>query len=154
MTTKRNIGEALESLTDDVKRDTLSLVQQYRSSDDRMKESLMRQAIDTPHRARAQIAAWIAGYDAVHGSGSAVAFMNECLTAAGSTTTLADINTALAALEAQAQTIVDNVLGGWTWARAATAIETALTPPAELPPFSYSELPLPAGYITVWGGPH
>lgn len=145
-----DIGRALDTLADDVKRHVIDLVGQYRDADT---VGTLKQAIDTPHRARAQIAAWIAGYDARNGAATATTFLNDCLAAAGSAKTLPDVNAELAALEAQAQTLVDNVNGGWTWEQAADAIEAQLAPDPE-DVFDYSRLEIPDGYITVWGDPY
>lgn len=140
----RQIGEALDSLTDDVKRHARELVSQYRAQGG---VGTIRQAADTPHRARAQVQAWMSGYGA-----GAAAFLNQCLTAAGSTKTLAQIDAALAALETQAATLVTNVAQGWTWDQVADAIELAIPAPST-PQFSYASLPIPQGYVTIWGSP-
>jgi hypothetical protein len=144
------IGAAIDELGDDVKRRAVALVGQYRR---RGSVATLKQAVDTPHRARAQLTAWIADYNSRNGAGSAQTFLAQCLTAAGSTKTLGQVNAELAALEAQAQNVVDRVAtDGWTWEQVASAIEAQIAPdPAEA--FDYTRLPIPAGYVTVWNEP-
>ncbi len=146
----QDIGAALDDLTNDVVSQTLSLVWQYRVSKN---PGVLKQAVDTPHRARAQIAAWIADYNSRNGAGTAQTFLAACLTAAGSSKTLQQIDTALAALESQCLVLVNHVKNdGWTWAQVATAIETGIAKPV-YESLSYAALPIPAGYVTVWGDP-
>ena len=151
---KADIGNAIDSLGNDVRAHVRDLVSQYRKfSDQSFAPTLMKQALDTPHRAQAQIAAWIADYETRNGAGTAAAFLSSCLTAAGSAKTLAQVNADLAALVSQAATLVSNVqTKGWLWDRVATAIETQVNPTAE-ERFSYAELPIPDGYTTVFGEP-
>lgn len=152
------IGSALAALVDDVKANTADLVRQYRAVDApamvkaRHEIALLKQAVDTPHRARAQVAAWVAGYNGRNGAGKAAEFLNACLAAAGSSATIAQIDAELAALEAQALVIVGRVNNdGWTWEQVAGAIESQFQR-ATSEHFDYSRLPLPAGYTDVWGG--
>lgn len=147
---QRQIGEALDELTQHVIEHVRDLTRQYRVH---KLPGLLKQAVDTPHRARAQVAAWIATYNASNGAGQAQAFLSACLVAAGSTRTLAQIDAALAALESQAQVLVGRVRNdGWTWDQIASAIEAQFTPPAS-ERFTYADLPIPAGYTTIWGDP-
>ena len=147
---RREIGEALDRLEADVRDHVRDLTEQYRRFGVPM---LLKQAVDTPHRARMQVTAWIVEYNSRNGAGSAQTFLTECLTAAGSTKTVASIDAALAALENGAQTLVTNVGSGWTWDQVASAIEASINPaPSES--FSYADLPIPAGYLTVWGEPY
>lgn len=148
---KQAIGRALASLIDDVSEQTLSIVKQYRSAEERMRPSLIKQAVDTPHRARAQIQAWMESHDAERSPGAAQTFLSECLVAAGSTMTLAQINAALSSVEAKAQTLIDHVVNdGWTWDQVAAAIEAAIGW-EEVKEFTYMKLPIPDDYVTVWG---
>lgn len=147
---KREIGEALDNLAVDVRRHVLSLTAQYRAS---ALSSTLKQAVDTPHRARAQISAWIVEYNSRNGAGTAQTFLASCLAAVGSTKTLATIDASLTALESQAQTLVNHVTNdAWTWAQVASAIEAQIAPPT-IESLSYDSLPIPAGYVTVWGDP-
>lgn len=144
------IGAALDSLESDVRTTVLWLAAQYRQHP---VATVLKQSVDTPHRARAQITAWIANYNARHGGSGGSAFLAVCLTAAQSSKTLATIDIALAALEAQAQVVVGHVNNdGWTWDQVATAIEAAIVPAVE-ESLSFRELPIPSGYTTVWGEP-
>lgn len=144
----RTIGEALDGLSDDVITHARLLVAQYREF---AVIGVLKQAVDTPHRARAQVTAWIAGYNAANGAGTAQTFLASCLTAAGSAKTLATIDNAIAAIEAQCLVLVNHVNNdGWTWDQVATAIEGAVSVPASVE-LSYSQLPIPNGYTTVWG---
>lgn len=150
---KRDIGIALDNLTEDVKTQTLWLVQSYRDSAGAFNQTdLIKQAVDSPARARAQVQQWIVAYNAKNGAGTAQVFLAECLTAAGSVKTVQSIDAELSGLQAQAQTVVNNVAGGWTWDQAATAIENAIVVQTD-EDFSYLQLPVPDGYITVWGEP-
>lgn len=159
---QHEIGAALDHLADDVRQQELNLTAQYRAVStsaeiplihkDRMRIALIKQAVDTPHRARAQLQAWITAYNAANGEGTAQTFLAACLKAGGSVKTLASINAELAAIEAQAQTVVTNVAGGWTWDQAAAAVESAPSVAADSD-FSYDRLPIPGGYVTVWGEP-
>jgi hypothetical protein len=147
---KLEIGLAVDSLPNDVRRNAANLVRQYRR---RGLVELLRQAVDTPSRARAQFAAWISEYNARNGAGTAQTFLAECLVAAASPTTLAQINSDLAAIEMAAQAIVTRVTNdGWTWEQVAVAAEAAFAS-AIIESFDYSRLPIPAGYRTVWGDP-
>lgn len=146
---QKEIGLALDRLSEDVKEHSVDLVHQYRASG---LIGVLKQAVDTPKRARAQIQNWMQEYDSKNGSGSAQSFLSACLTAANSTKTLTNVNSELAALETQAQTIVNNIQNnGWTWDQAATAIENSI---GNEETFTYSELPIPEGYITIWGEPY
>lgn len=146
---RAEIGAALDSLDADVRVAAIDLVRQYRVYG---LVSVLKQAVDTPHRVRAMLAAWIARYEAVHGAGSAPAFLTACLAASGSARSVAQINASLAALETAAQVLVAQHAAGATWDAIATAAETALQPAApESEDFSYRSLPLPAGYTTVFG---
>jgi hypothetical protein len=145
---RREIGAALDVLTDDVVLRVRELTRQYR---DFGLPGVLKQAVDTPHRARAQITAWAVGYNQRNGANTAVPFLDACLTAAGSTKTVAQIDAALATLESQAQVLVSRVNNsGWTWEQVASAIEAAFAPPPS-EQFTYADLPIPAGYTTVWG---
>lgn len=147
---QREIGEALDGLSADMIARTVELTRQFRAH---ALIGVLKQAVDTPHRARAQIAAWIVDYNQRNGAGAAQTFLAQCLTASGSAKTLAQIDSALSAAEAQAQILVGHVNNdGWTWDQVASAIEAQFT----LAPgvsFEYARLPLPAGYTTVWGEP-
>lgn len=79
-------------------------------------------AVSKPRRARARVDDWIDDYDAIHGVGTAVTVLQECLALSG-LVTLGEINTELADLEVQAQVLIDNNAGGWTLDQVATAIE-------------------------------
>lgn len=147
---KTDIGAALDDLTSDVIRLTLDLVRQYRISGN---AGVLKQAVDTPHRARAQIAAWISSYNAANGANSAQTFLASCLAAVGSASTLSQIDSALSALESQALALVNHVKSdGWTWNQVASAIESAISAPSAVQ-FTYASLPIPAGYTTVWSEP-
>jgi len=153
------IGAALDRLVADVKAQAVDLVRQYRSVDAPpivravYEISLLKQAVDTPHRARAQIAAWIAEHNARNGAGAAQTFLAQCLAAAGSAKTLATIDAEIVAMESQAQVVVGRVANdGWTWQQVAVAIESAMASPPESD-FTYTRLPIPSGYTTVWGEP-
>lgn len=147
---KLEIGLALDSLTQDVKRNAADLVRQYRR---RGLVGVLKQGVDAPHRARAQVTAWIQDYNSRNGAGSAQVFLTSCLVAAGSTQTLASIDAELAQQENSAQVIVNHVNNdGWTWDQVATALESALVPEV-VKQFEYERLPIPAGYTTVWGEP-
>lgn len=147
---RASIGNALDQLTADVKDHARALATQSRAQPQPYKAALLKQAVDTPHRARAQVQAWIVAYNAANGAGTAQTFLAQCLTAAGSSKTLAQIDNALAALETQAQTVVTNVAQGWTWDQVADWIEANVSPDAN-PGFTYERLPIPANYTTVWG---
>ena len=150
---KLAIGTALDQLTADVKTNALRLVSQARAQPEPYTTALMKQAVDTPHRARAQIMAWLVEYNVKNGAGTAQTLLQQCLTAAGSTATLASIDAALAVLEAQCLVLVNHVKNdGWTWVQVATAMEAAI-PAVPVVAFDYSQLPIPAGYVTVWGQP-
>jgi len=147
------VGNAIASLVDDVKQLALSLVQQYRAAPLAYQPSLMRQAVDTPARARAQLQGWMTRYDSTRSAGEAQALLVECLALVGPDT-LAQINAALAALEAQALVLVGHVTNdGWTWDQVATAIESAIGWES-IDDLSFDVLPIPSNYITVWGTPH
>lgn len=150
---KAQIGAALDQLIADVRDDVLGLVSEARRQPEPYKTALMKQAVDTPHRAQAQLAAWIAAYNARNGGSGAATFLASCLVAAGSAKTISQLNADLEALAAQAQTLVTNVqTNGWSWDQVATAIEAQIEPePAES--FDYTRLPIPAGYVTVWNEP-
>lgn len=148
---RRQIGDALDHLSQDVRRLVLSLISQYRRFG---LSECVRQAVDTPTRTRAQIAAWMADYDARNGAGAAQTFLGQCLFESGSSRVLSDINDELAALEAQAMVMVDNVENqGWTLDDVAAAIEEQVQMEAE-EQFVFSKLPIPDGYVTVWGDPY
>jgi hypothetical protein len=151
-----DIGRALDALADDIRALMLDLVRQSRMVDapPMMRAvyeiDLIKQAVDTPYRARAQIAAWIASYNARH-SGGAQAFLNSCLAAAGSAKTIVDVSAELAEIEAQAQVLVARVNDdGWSWEQVAAALEAQAPPEEEL---SFRSLPIPKDYVTVWGEP-
>lgn len=155
MTTKIEIGEALDRLALDVEALVLDLVAQYRDPNIPNAEDAIKQAVDTPQRAKAQITEWIDQYDARPGnsSGDGQLFLTECLVAAGSTKTIASINSEITTLENQAATLVDNVNNNaWTWDQVADAIEAAFAKEPE-EEFSFRQLPIPSGYTTVWGEP-
>jgi hypothetical protein len=140
-------------LVSQVKDDVREAVTQARAQSGPHTAALMKQALDTPHRARAQVAAWISGYNSRNGAGSAQAFIALCLQAAGSTATLQSIDAALATLEAQALVLVNRVRNdSWTWARVATAIDAQVAPDPD-EPFDYTRLPIPDGYRTVFDEP-
>lgn len=150
---KRDIGQALDDLEQDIIEFVLRLVAQYRDqAGEPWRNQLMKQALDIPHLVKAQIQHWQSTYDATHGAGAAVTFLTECLAAAGSTKTLGQINAEVAALESQAQTVVNNVNGGWTFDQAADAVEAAISLDSNAE-FHLRRLPIPPGYITVWGDP-
>lgn len=149
--TKAQIGYALDQLVNDVKDHILEAIAQAKAFDDPQKTALMKQALTLPNLARAQVTAWMAGYDAKNGANAARTFLAACLTAAGSTATLASIDTALAALEAQALVLVNHRKNdGWTWDQIIAAVEAAVAA-APVVQFTYDRLPIPAGYQTVWG---
>jgi hypothetical protein len=148
---KREVGEALDRLESDVRVNARDLVAQYRKFPANF--GVLKQAVDTPRRARAQISAWISAYNAANGAGTAQTFLASCLTVAGSTKTLASIDTALASLESQAQALVNHRNNdGWTWDQIAAAVESGVSLPTDAD-LSYDRLPIPAGYTTVWGEP-
>lgn len=143
-----DIGAALDGLTEAVKARTLQLVAEYRFFGH---VNVLKQAVDTPHRARTQIAAWVAEYNGRHGAGTAQTFLAACLTAAGSEKTLAQIDNAIAAVETQAQVLVSHVQNdAWTWDQVASAIEAQISVAAQ-ESFTFAQLPIPVGYTTVWG---
>lgn len=145
---KRDIGDALDSLQADVTAAVLDFVKQYRTYGH---VDVLKQGVDTPHRARAQIVAWQADYNARNGAGTAGPFLASCLTAAGSSKTLAQIDAAIATLEAQCLVLVNHVKNdGWTFDQVAAAIEAAVVKPAS-EALSFARLPIPANYVTVWG---
>lgn len=152
--TKAEIGAAAANLIEDMRTNVLSLVGQYRDPiAPELAEPLIRQAVDTPHRARARLQNWLAQYDAQHGAGAGVALIDECLIAAGSSETVASLNAALTAAEAQAATLVDNVNNqGWTWDQVADWFDANLYDAVDVD-LTYRTLPLPAGYVDVWGDP-
>lgn len=156
MSRKAEIGVALDELANEVVIQVLSLVTQYRNPEfSHLSEDMIKQAVDTPQRAKAQITEWIDLYDARPGNspGDGQTFLNECLTAAGSAKTVGSINTEITTLETQAQTLVDNVNNSaWTWDQVADAIEAQFAREAE-EEFSFRQLPIPSGYTTVWGDP-
>jgi hypothetical protein len=140
-------------LVDEVKAETLRLVSGYRGAPDKHREILIKQAVDSPHRARAQLQGWIDRYDATHGSGAAQTLMSACLLEVGGPT-LAEINSDLALLEQSAQALVDRRNNdGWTWTQIASAIESSITK-EDVVEFEYGRLPIPQGYLTIWGEPH
>ncbi|MEO8466229.1 MAG: hypothetical protein ABI640_12870 [Gammaproteobacteria bacterium] len=147
--TKTQIGNALDSLTTDVIATVIDLVRQYRAFG---LVGALKQGVDTPHRARIQVTAWMADYNARNGSGAA-AFLASCLTAAGSTKTLSTIDAALATVESQCLVLVNHVKNdAWTFDQVAAAIEAQVPKPVvEL--LSFGQLPIPANYTTVWGEP-
>lgn len=149
---KADIGNALDSLSDDVRAHMRNLVAQFRAySKEHFAPAVLKAAIDTPKRAQAQVQGWMATYDAKNGAGSAQTLLVSCLSAAGASKTLAQVNTDLAALIAQAQTLVAHVQNdGWTWEQVADAIDAQFVPTAA-PDFVYSQLPVPSNYVTVWG---
>lgn len=158
--TKRDIGEALDNLAEDVRQQMLSLTKQYREMawppmvEQMYKIALIKQAVDTPRRASAQIQNWIAQYNSRKGAGTAQTFLQECLTAFGSSRTLASINAEIATGMTFAQSLVNNVNNsGWTFDQVAAAIEAQVSPPIPDETFTYQVLPIPAGYVTVWGEP-
>jgi len=156
--TKAEVGAALERVPQDVKKEALGLVSQYRNADipAELDDDLMIQALDSPQRAKARFEFWIANYDAANGGGAAVVLLNSCLTAAGSVETVASLNAQLTALEAQAQVLVDHRNNdAWTWDQVADAIEAGLTDSAGVDfGYNYRDLPLPPGYVTVFGTPY
>jgi len=149
---KADIGNALDSLGDDVRAHMRNLASQFRAfSKEACAPAVMKAAVDTPKRAQAQVQGWMAAYDAKNGAGSAQTFLVSCLSAAGTGKTLAQVNSDLAALIAQAQTLVAHVQNdGWTWAQVADAIDAQFVPTAS-PDFVFSQLPVPSNYVTVWG---
>lgn len=152
--TRAEIGLELDGLADSVRREVYGLVLAYRQAQPVDQVPLIKQSIDSPQRARARLQEWMSSYDARNGAGAAQAFLAACLTAAGSSKTLADVNQELSALEAQAQNVVSQMQSGpWTWADAADWLESNLAPEPEPETFAYERLPLPAGYTTVWGEP-
>lgn len=158
--TKRDIGEALDSLAEDVRQQMLALTRQYREMtwppmvEQMYKIALIKQAVDTPRRAKSQIQNWITQYNSRNGAGTAQTFLQECLTAFGSSKTLASINAEITIGETFAQGLVNNVNNsGWTFDQVAAAIEARVSPPLPEEAFTYQRLPIPAGYVTVWGEP-
>ena len=149
--TKRAIGKALSSIIDDVIQEVVDLVSQYRDVkwEDRIRVRIIKSAVDSPARLRARLQGWIGRYDAKHGSGSGVDFLNECLVASGSNETIATLSSQLSSLEDQALTIVEQVSNGWTWDQVADAIESQHASTDE--EFRYQRLEVPQDYITVWG---
>ena len=125
-------------------RRSAQIYQQEKISNPTQAIAHIKRAVDMPNRARARINEWISVYDAENGIGTGQIFLGECLTLAGSVT-LGEINAELTALEAQAQTVVDNVAGGWTWDQVASAIENQEW---EAKDWAF---PLPQGYVDVWG---
>ena len=152
---KLEIGQQLLSLYDDLLDEIRALIRQYRNPPNEiLPYFVLQQAIDAPHRARTRIQYWIDRYDAKNTPGDAVTLLQECLSLTGATT-LQSINDALGTLETQAQTLVDRVQSGWTWDQVADAMEAALDPPAEREDdLILNSLPLPKGYLTVWGEPY
>lgn len=159
MTRKADIGEALDRLATDVEQLVFDLVKAYRESDhvSILAEDLMKQALDTPRRAKAQILDWISRFDARDGKadGAGLLFLAECLNAAGSTKTIASINAEITALENRTRTLVTNrtrTTDPWTWEQVADAIDGNFSKePEEV--FDFRSLPVPKGYVTVWGEP-
>lgn len=147
---KREIGEALDNLQADVVAFVLDSVRQYREQGG---DGTLKQGVDTPHRARAQVTAWVADYNARNGPGTALPFLASCLTAAGSSKTVASIDAALATLESQCLVLVNHVKNdGWTMSQVASAIEAQVVKMAA-EALSFSSLPIPVNYTTVWGDP-
>lgn len=143
---KREIGDGVDRLDEDVRAAVRDLLAQYRAH--RLPE-LLKQAVDAPRRARTQLAAWLASYDKRNGSGAAQ-FLNACLVAAGSSRTIAQVDAALAALDAQMQPLVTGVLSQkWTADELAAALELAAQPDGA-EEFVYDKLPIPDDYVTVW----
>ena len=154
MATRREIGQALDQMRADVLRETADRVAGYRDGNPVFAENEIRQAVDTPARARARVQEWIANYNSANGAGAAQAFLGTCLAAFGSSKTLQDVDDELAALESQAATVVDNVNNNaWTFEQVADWLEQNL-PPDPDEDFSYHSLPIPDGYIDVWGNPY
>lgn len=158
--TRAEIGAALDSLAEDVRQQMLSLTKQYREmvftpiSAQVHRIALIKQAVDTPRRAKAQITNWISQYNARHGAGSAQTFLQACLTEYGSSKTLASITAEITTGETFAQGLVNSVNNsGWTFDQVASAIEAQIAPPVADEPFTYQILPIPEGYVTAWGEP-
>lgn len=150
MSRKTEIGAAVVALRDDVVRHTLQLVQQYREAPERLKPALIKQAVDTPHRARAQLQAWMNEFSSAART-TAQDFLTECLAAVGANKTLADINSELQALESQAEVLVQKVKDDkWTWEQVADAIEEQFANEPDVR-FDYRTLPIPKDYKTIWG---
>src|SRR5690606_1192739 len=109
------------------------------------------QAVDTPRRARAQLQEWMRVFNAGSRQQTAQDFLTSALQAAGIEKTLAEVNSELAALESQAETLARRVTQDkWTWDQIADAIEESLAPEPEVT-FSFRELPIPQDYKTIWG---
>lgn len=153
--TKAAIGKALENIRADVIAEAIELVFCYRNHDhltQEQRESLVRFAVDTPTRAKARVQNWIAEYDASNGAGSGAAFLNECLSQAGSSETVSSLNAQITALESQALAIRDDILADvLTYEDAADSIEAAYE--RVNVDFTYRRLAVPDGYTTVWGDP-
>jgi hypothetical protein len=148
---RADIGAELDALDANVREGVQDLLRQYQRFN---QPALLKQAIDTPRRTRAQLAAWIARHDAARSNGAAVAFLASCLTAAGAARSLAQINQALVTLETAAQQLIALRNGGATWDAVATACATAFTPSApESEDFAFRGLPVPPAYVTAWGEP-
>lgn len=143
------LGQAFIDLEYDVRSDVARLCADYRRVGDVL---ALKQAVDTPRRVRAQVTAWISSYNAIRGANAAQTLITESLTAAGSALTLAQIDARIATIEAQAQTLVNNVSGGWTWNQVASAIEGQFNLNQDVE-FSFRYLPVPTGYTTIWGDP-
>lgn len=153
MITKQQLGEALVRLTSDVETETLQLVEQYRERGDQSPAAiaLVKHALDTPHRARAQIQGWMQRADASRGAGTAAGWMQQALAAVGSARTFSQINADLAALEALMQPIADDLLSGNppTWDTVADRIEAALAGSLVDEALDYRRLPIANDYRTI-----
>ena len=156
--TKRQIGQVLVDLVDDMRADVMRLVEDYRNADNPNSEQVLRQAVGTPHRARASLVEKIAQVDAEYGAGSATTFINEALALVGSSETAASLNATLNTWVTQADAIIAQSPvpygdGTFTWEQIATWLEANVAP-AVVHDFSYRDLPLPPGYIDAWGEPY
>jgi len=152
--TKAQIGVALSSIRADILDEVEYLVRQYRRVDEPNPDDMIIQAVDTPARAKARLVEWITEYNSRNDAGTGQIFLNECLVAAGSLETVASLNAQITVLETQAQTMVDNVNNSaWTFDQVADWLEANL-PQEASEVLSYKSLPIPEGYVTVWGEPY
>ncbi len=161
--TRREIGDALLELRDEIVREALGLVEEYRMPHEdipiivreQIRIDIIRKAVDTPSRARACLDEWRARYDARNGTGAATTFLASCLSATGASKTLPDINAEISTLESQALVLVDRVnVDGWPWDQVADEIEAQFSVEEQREEFSYQRLPLPKTRTDVWGIEH
>ena len=149
---KRALAEELLALPDQVVAQMTDLVRQYRVFDS---VPVLKQAVDSPARARAGLAHRMARYNAAKGAGAAQAVLAECLLDAQSgvaaPSTLADVNAQLQALETQMAALVAQRSAGASWEEIAAAIEALVVPDASA--ILLERLPMPPNYTTVWGEP-